>query len=211
MSLAQQHKPVIKSIDKNIVMKVILTLVTLLYPLVVFYGLAEFSVRWVSFILLLLFLTRFLLIKKSAAQVSNNKQLLGDKATNVITTLVVFFLLISFVFGSNTGLLFYPVIINSALALAFSYSLASPPPIIERLARLTENELPPHAIAYTRTVTKVWLGFFIINAIIACYTALFSSLETWTLYNGLIAYILMAILFTSEYLVRLRLQKRYDN
>lgn len=191
-------------------MKIILTLITLLYPLVVFYGLAEFSVRWVSFILLLLFLIRFLLLKKSAA-IDSNKQLLTEKTTKKITTLVISFLLMSFIFGNETGLLFYPVIINSALALVFSYSLANPPPIIERLARLTQADLPPHAIVYTRTVTKVWLGFFILNAMIACYTALFTSLETWTLYNGLIAYILIAVLFTGEYLVRLRVQKLNDN
>lgn len=192
-------------------MKIILTLITLLYPLVVFYGLAEFSVRWVSLILLLLFLTRFLLLKKSNTPNKQNKQLLSDQASKVITILVVSFLLMSFIFGNDTGLLFYPVIINAALALVFSYSLANPPPVIERLARLTQADLPPHAIAYTRKVTKVWLGFFIINAIIACYTALFTNLETWTLYNGLIAYILMGVLFTAEYLVRLRVQKLNDN
>jgi len=192
-------------------MKIILTLITLLYPLVVFYGLAEFSVRWVSFTLLLLFIIRLLLLKKSSITENNATQVLSPTASKVISILALSFLLISFIFGDDTGLLFYPVIINSALALVFSYSLANPPPIIERLARLTQADLPPHAIAYTRTVTKVWLGFFIINAIIASYTALFTSLETWTLYNGLIAYILMGILFTGEYLVRLRVQKINDN
>lgn len=192
-------------------MKIILTLITLLYPLVVFYGLAEFSVRWVSFTLLLLFIIRLLLLKKSSITEHNATQVLSPKASKVISILALSFLLISFIFGDDTGLLFYPVIINSALALVFSYSLANPPPIIERLARLTQADLPPHAIAYTRTVTKVWLGFFIINAIIASYTALFTSLETWTVYNGLIAYILMGILFTGEYLVRLRVQKINDN
>ncbi|RHW75788.1 hypothetical protein [Colwellia sp. RSH04] len=192
-------------------MKIILTLISILYPLVVFYGLAEFSVRWVSLILLLLFLTRLLLLKKSNTLEKQNKQLLSDKASKIITIWVASFLLMSFIFGNDTGLLFYPVIINAALALVFSYSLANPPPVIERLARLTQAELPPHAIAYTRKVTKVWLGFFIINAIIACYTALFTSLATWTLYNGLIAYILMGVLFTTEYLVRLRVQKLNDN
>lgn len=192
-------------------MKIILTLITLLYPLVVFYGLAEFSVRWVSFTLLLLFLMRLLILKKNSVTENNATQVLGPKASKMISLLAVSFLLISFVFGDDTGLLFYPVIINSTLALVFFYSLANPPPIIERLARLTQADLPPHAIAYTRTVTKVWLCFFIINALIASYTAIFTSLEIWTLYNGLIAYILMAILFAVEYLVRLRVQKINDN
>jgi uncharacterized membrane protein len=49
------------------------------------------------------------------------------------------------------------------------------------------------------------------NGLIACYTAFFTSLETWTLYNGLIAYILMGLLFAGEYVVRLRVQKLNDN
>lgn len=192
-------------------MKVILTLVTLLYPLVVFYGLAEFSVRWVSFVLLLLFILRFVLLSKNNNKTTDAKQMLGPLATKIISVLVLALLLLSFTFEIDIGLLFYPVVINSALALVFLYSLANPPPIIERLARLTQPELPPHAVIYTRTVTKVWLGFFIVNGLVATYTALWTNLEVWTLYNGLIAYILMGILFAGEYLVRLRVQKRHDN
>lgn len=193
---------------KDFAIKTILALVTLLYPVVVFYGLTAFSVRWVSLLLLILFSTRLLVLKKG--NISNDKKILGTTANKTISSVVLLFLLFSFIFGADIGLLFYPVIINAALALIFSYSLANPPPVIERLARLTQADLPPHAISYTRTVTKVWLGFFIINGLIASYTALFTRIETWTLYNGLIAYILMALLFSGEYLVRLKVQKRND-
>jgi len=192
-------------------MKIILALVTVLYPFVVFFGLAEFSVRWVSFILLLLFLVRLFVLKKNSVSANKTKNILGPLASKIISLVVLVFLLFSFIFDADIGLLFYPVIINSALALIFSYSLANPPPVIERLARLTQVDLPPHAVVYTRTVTKVWLGFFIINGLIATYTALFTSLQTWTLYNGFIAYIFMALLFTGEYLVRLRVQKLNDS
>ena len=191
--------------------KIILALVTLVYPFVVFYGLAEFSIRWVSFILLLLFSIRLLILRKSSSIKNNSAQVLGPKASKVISVLVLRFLLCSFIFDIEVGLLFYPVIINSALALIFSYSLVNPPPIIERLARLTQADLPDHAVIYTRTVTKVWLGFFILNVLVACYTAIFTSLQTWTIYNGFIAYILMAIRFCGEYLVRLRGQKLNDH
>ena len=191
--------------------KITLALVTLVYPFVVFYGLAEFSIRWVSFTLLLLFSIRLLILRKSTSIKNNSAQVLGPIASKVISVLVLSFLLFSFLFDLELGLLFYPVIINSALALIFSYSLVNPPPVIERLARLTQADLPAHAVIYTRTVTKVWLGFFILNGLVACYTALFTSLQTWTIYNGFIAYILMAILFCREYLVRLRVQKLNDH
>ncbi len=197
-------------------MKILITLLTLLYPLVVFYGLTEFSVRLVSLVLLLLFLVRLFILNKNSSSESSvgekkTKKILGPLANKVISLAVLAFLLFSFIFDADIGLLFYPVIINSALALIFSYSLVNPPPVIERLARLTQAELPPHAVLYTRKVTKVWLGFFILNGLIASYTALFTSLQTWTLYNGLIAYILMGLLFAGEYVVRLRVQKLNDN
>jgi len=189
----------------------ILTLVTLLYPFLVFYGLAEFSVRLVSLLLLFVFLVRLFIFKKSAFSANKEKGFLGPRASKILSFIVLTLLLLSFIFDVDIGLLFYPVIVNGTLALVFSYSLVNPPPVIERLARLTQADLPPHAVIYTRTVTKVWLGFFILNGLIASYTAMFASLQTWTLYNGLIAYILMALLFSGEYLVRLRVQKLNGN
>ncbi len=200
-------------------MKIIITLLTLLYPLVVFYGLAEFSVRMISVALLILFLLRLFILRKNTLSINKDNSINENKkvnilaplVSNVISLIIFAFLLFSFIFDASIGLLFYPVIINASLALVFLYSLANPPPIIERLARLTQADLPAHAVAYTRIVTKVWLGFFILNGLVASYTALFSSLQTWTLYNGFIAYILMAVLFASEYLVRLKVQKVNDN
>lgn len=90
---------------------------------------------------------------------------------------------------------------------AFGYSLAKPPSMIERFARMREPNLPPFAVAYTRTVTKVWCGFFIVNGAIALGTALWATPAVWSLYNGVIAYVLMGVLFAGEYLVRLRVQR----
>jgi uncharacterized membrane protein len=51
-------------------------------------------------------------------------------------------------------------------------------------------------------VTQVWCLFFLCNGGVALYTALYSSLAFWTLYNGLIAYVLMGLVFAIEYGVR---------
>jgi len=59
-------------------------------------------------------------------------------------------------------------------------------------------------------VTQVWCGFFMLNGGIALATALWSSFEIWSLYNGLIAYLLMGTLFVGEYLVRIRTQKHAE-
>ncbi|MGO2055828.1 MAG: hypothetical protein ACTH2G_08900 [Halomonadaceae bacterium] len=81
-------------------------------------------------------------------------------------------------------------------------------PVIERLARLREPELPAAGIRYTRNVTWAWCGFFILNGAIASWTALYASLATWTLYNGAISYGLIAVMFTGEWLIRHQLRSR---
>ena len=108
---------------------------------------------------------------------------------------------------SSALLLGYPVLINLALLALFAGSLCSGMPIIERLARLQEPELPPTAVRYTRKVTWVWVGFFSVNAAIATGLALWAPLTWWTLYTGLIAYLLMGLLFAGEWLVRQRVRK----
>jgi uncharacterized membrane protein len=65
-------------------------------------------------------------------------------------------------------------------------------------------------VAYTRRVTQVWCGFFVVNGLLALGTALWASEALWSLYTGVIAYVLMGVLFGVEYLVRLRF-KRMQN
>ena len=101
----------------------------------------------------------------------------------------------------------YPVLVNGALLATFGASLAFPPSMVERFARLREQDLPPAAIAYTRRVTQVWCLFFVFNGAVALGTALWASQAVWALYTGVIAYILMGTLFAVEYLVRLRFKR----
>ncbi len=82
--------------------------------------------------------------------------------------------------------------------------------MVERFARLQEPELPDYAISYTRTVTKVWCLFFIINGSISLTTC-FMDLQTWTLYNGLISYILAGLLFACEYATRLYVKRKNND
>lgn len=97
----------------------------------------------------------------------------------------------------------YPVLISLGLAVVFGYTLAYPPSAIERIARLSAGVLDARTIAYTRAVTIVWLVFFLVNAAISLWTAT-QSLEIWTLYNGLISYLAVAMLFMAEYAIRIR-------
>ena len=95
------------------------------------------------------------------------------------------------------------------MLVVFATSLVFPPSAVERIARLTEPDLPPAGVAYTRRVTQVWCGFFIFNGALALVTALRMSDRAWALYNGLIAYGLIGLLFGAEWLVRQRVRAGY--
>jgi uncharacterized membrane protein len=81
--------------------------------------------------------------------------------------------------------------------------------MIERMARLSDPALPAYAIAYTRRVTQVWCGFFVMNGTLALLTAVWASAAIWSLYNGVLAYVLMGCLFAGEYLVRIVVRRRH--
>jgi len=128
-------------------------------------------------------------------------------ALTLILLLVLVYTLLS---GDPRNLKFYPVAVNATLLLAFLYSLRTGMPAIERLARLQDPNLPPAAVSYTRRVTWVWCGFFLLNGLAALYTTLYSSFELWAWYNGGVAYVLMGLLFGGEYLVRRRVKRHID-
>ena len=92
----------------------------------------------------------------------------------------------------------------------FGASLVRPPSAVERLARLSDPDLPPVAVVYTRRVTQVWCVFFALNGGMALATALWASDAVWTLYNGFIAYVLIGALAGVEWLVRRRVRGRID-
>lgn len=106
------------------------------------------------------------------------------------------------------GLKAYPVLVSLGFAAAFAYSLVWPPTIIERIARFQHPDLPLAVNSYLRKVTIAWLMFFIVNATISAATAASGSLRVWTLYNGLISYLAMGMMFAVEFLIRQRVRRR---
>lgn len=108
---------------------------------------------------------------------------------------------------AELGMRAYPVAVNAIMLVAFLTSLWRGMPMIERLARLREPDLPPEGVRYTRRVTWAWCGFFVINGTLAGWTALYADLATWSLYNGVISYGLIALMFAGEYLLRRQLRR----
>jgi uncharacterized membrane protein len=173
---------------------VVLLLATLAYPLAVYLGFGRIEPFWLGLVLLALMLLRAWAARDAVWLLAG----IGAALLAVLGTVA----------NSWLPLKLYPVVVNAVLLLVFGASVLRPPTIIERIARLTEPALPPAGVAYTRAVTLVWCAFFVANGSVALVTALWASNETWVLYNGLIAYVLMGALFAAEWLVRRRVKAR---
>jgi uncharacterized membrane protein len=177
--------------------KALIILVMLVYPVIVYCGFQYFEPRILAIAMVILFLLRLVFF---------------DQFKNKILGLAVC-IYFAVVIWSNqlVSLRFYPVVMSFGFLSIFTLSLFFPPPIIEKIARISQPNLPPEAIVYTRKVNIVWCVFFALNGIIALLTAVWASLEIWTLYNGFISYLLMGILFSGEYLIRQKVIKKNVN
>ena len=177
-------------------LKVFLIILLVLYPFMVYAGLTVLEPIWVLCGVILIVSLRVAL----NATPSERWLLAG-----VIAGLV----LISLTSNALLGIKAYPVLMNLGFLTLFAVSLVRPPTVVERLARLQEPNLPESGVHYTRSVTKVWCGFFVLNASISAWTALYADQATWALYNGLIAYGLMGTLMSVEWLVRRKVKQRH--
>lgn len=165
---------------------------TLAYPFLVYLAMGRFEPRWMALLLFTLALLRAL----------SARQPLWWAAVAAAGLLA----LLSTVFNQLLPLKLYPALVNAVLLAVFATSLRFGPPLVERLARLQDPVLPPYAVAYTRRVTQVWCGFFILNGSLALATALWASERVWALYNGMLAYLMMGALFAGEWLLRRRVK-----
>lgn len=116
---------------------------------------------------------------------------------------VAVLVLLSVALDDQRFLLAMPVLVNMTLLAGFGASLLDGRlPVVERFARMTNDNLTPEEMRHCRTVTKVWCLFFIANASVSLLLAIFAPLAVWGLYNGAIAYVLMGAIFAGEYAIR---------
>jgi uncharacterized membrane protein len=104
----------------------------------------------------------------------------------------------------------YPVLMSLSFAAAFGLSLRRGPTLVEVFASLANTDPSASARAYMRKVTWVWFVFLLANAAISAVTAVIGDLALWTLYNGLVSYLLMGLLFAVEFAIRRRVQRREE-
>lgn len=175
------------------VIKGIILLCMILYPFLVGWGLSQGHFLWVSVLLITLGVVR-----------------LFSQGNALLLPLTWFAILcgtLSVLLKDHAWLKMYPVFMSVGAGIIFASTLIRPPSMIERFARLVEPDLPESGILWTRKVTMVWCGFFVVNAAIALYTVVFAPMKIWVLYNGFISYVLMGILFLGEFVLRKRHQR----
>ena len=97
-----------------------------------------------------------------------------------------------------------PVLIQLMLMYFFGRTLFRDkgPTFIESFVRLQFPEFPTAISRYCRQLTLVWTAFFAMNAVIITVLAIWSAEFWWSLYNGVLIYLLMGLLVMAEYIYR---------
>ena len=176
--------------------------VVLGYPLAIYFGLTHFRPRTVGLMLAVVLLPTLVLRIKRARRMHLRSLVL-------MPVLVLVLVSLSIIIDDHRFILVLPVLINAALLGVFAGSLRQEISTVERFARLQVDDLSPAEIRYCRVVTALWCVFFAVNAIAAAALALAGQLAWWSLYNGLLTYIALGVLFAAEFVVRKYRFRRY--
>ena len=179
-------------------LKLVLTLVLALFPLVVYMGYQHWGLSKLIWVLIAILIVRLLLTANSKPWVNYG--------------LIVVLLLVGgwLMMTDNADLLFYyPVLMNWTMALLFLASLFREKTLVETMAAMVVKKIPAYAANYMRQLTKLWGLVLIINGGVAAYTACCLSVTTWAFYNGFLSYVLMLLLMVAEMIFRRFYRRRY--
>lgn len=177
------------------IVQIVAGLALLVYPFAVYFGLSHWDVRAAALVLLVL-------IAPAAVARLKKYRVSEVRAIAFVPLVTVVLLAASATLDAAGFILAVPVVVNLSLLATFGPTLRWGPPMVERFARLQEPELPEPKVRWCRIWTWIWCGFFALNGAVAAALALFAPLQWWTLYNGLIAYGLIGVLFAVEFLLR---------
>ena len=96
-----------------------------------------------------------------------------------------------------------PILILITLFLLFSQSLLKEKiPLITRYAHLLGETPSERRLRYNKSLTVVWTVFILLMLITSIVLAIFSSVDTWSLFTHVVSYILMGLLFVIEFFYR---------
>lgn len=167
-----------------------------LYPFVVYFGIRTLPPSFFGILLALAVAARFAVLKRE------------DRALALpLLSLLLVYAVIAAIVGRAQALLYYPVLVNLLLGLIFVVSVLNKNPLLLRLVRARGIQLSKYGPRYLTNLTMVWAGFFAANCLVALWTTT-ASMEAWTLYNGLISYLLVGLLLGAEWMFRRHYKRR---
>jgi uncharacterized membrane protein len=182
--------------NKGVAVRALLAIFFVSYPFLVYFGIQVLPPSFFGLVLIALLAMRFGVLRPDERQV-------------FVPVLLVFlvYAVAAALSDSAKMILFYPALVNFSLAFVFLRSLKEEESILLRIVKARGVEINQHVPGYLYRLTGVWSGFFILNGIVSIWTAGL-SLQAWTLYNGLISYLIIAILAGGELLFRWHFKKR---
>jgi uncharacterized membrane protein len=181
---------------------VIQTFLGIAYPALIYLALKVAEPRTVAAFVLLLVAARLALL-------SPERLLRYARALGLPVLAVGLVLGATALWNNATSLLLTPTLISFALLVVFARSMVKGETVIERFARVQAEDLSEEEIRYCRRVTGLWCAFFLLNGIVASWLAVVGDLETWALYTAFLAYVLIGIIFASEFVYRQWRFRRY--
>ena len=96
-----------------------------------------------------------------------------------------------------------PILLPAAMACWWAPTLrAGHTPFVTQIARTLRGELSPEHAAYTRGVTVLWVGVFVLLALAGAATALWGSAARWSLVTNVLSPVLIGLVFALEYAYR---------
>ena len=167
-------------------------IIFLLYPYLVYRGVQDGVVWFAPAVIAGLYF--YLAIK--AKQTRKRVQKLG----------IVLVLLLGAIFYQDLMAKLIPIIIQLTLMSFFGKTLLKDkgPSLVERFARLEFPDVPMPLVLvnYCRYWTIMWTSFFAFNILACVMLALFSPVEWWAIYTGVLIFLLTALLMVAEYIWR---------
>ncbi len=108
---------------------------------------------------------------------------------------------LGWLWNDATFLLVLPSATQAAFGALFLRSLSGVP-LIEHFARMVKPELGAGELAHCRSWTRIWGGYLIALAALGLVLARWAPLAVWTVYVGVVNYVLVGALFAVEYVIR---------
>jgi uncharacterized membrane protein len=160
------------------------------YPYLVYRG-VDAGMSWLSPVIVSgVFIQRALVSKRMDSRIFN--------------TLLAISLLLGAYYLQTITAKILPVLVQLTLMVFFGRTLLKDkgPTFIERVVRLQYPGSPPAVSQYCQQLTLIWAVFFAVNALVCAGLALCGSSFWWALYNGVVIYLMIAVMIIAEYIYR---------